>query len=70
MASLEFTLLAKQPFADGGVTAFLGGGPWPIDPGRVVANVLGVTAFEVGYPVAFFVLVETDDLAFEAATHG
>jgi len=34
-----------------------------------VADVLGVAAFEVSYPVAFFVLVEPDDFAVNAAVH-
>ena len=45
--------------------AALGGQhPEPVLPGRIVANVTGVAAFEIGYPMLLVILVESDDSAF------
>ncbi len=46
--------------------AFFGEDPGPDCPRRVVPHVAGVAALEVGYPVAAFVLVKTNDAPFHA----
>ena len=47
--------------AEVGGAAFGGGDPGADAPGRIVADVLGVAAVQVGDPVAAVVLVEGDD---------
>jgi hypothetical protein len=42
--------------------------PGPLDPRRVVADVLRMTAFQVGHPVSLFILVEGDDCTIQMAT--
>ena len=44
-----------------GVAGSLVENPRPHLPGRVVADMLGVTAGEIGDPVMVFVLMEGDD---------
>lgn len=51
--------MAEEIFAPGG-----GEDPGAVFPGRFVANMLRVTAFQVGNPVSVFVLVESNDSAF------
>ena len=49
--------------AEAAGAAFGGEDPGAKGPGRVVADVLGVAAVEVGDPVGLLVLVEGDDFA-------
>ena len=46
-----------------GGTAFGSEDPGADGPGRIMTDMLGVAAFEVGDPVAFGVLMESDDFA-------
>ena len=50
-----------QSFAQFGPPALLGRRPWPFDEGRTMADVLLMAAFELGNPMALFVLMEADD---------
>jgi hypothetical protein len=52
---------ALQPLPDHAVPAGVGQHPWTDLPRRLVAHVLGVAALEVGYPVAFDVLMKSRD---------
>ena len=49
--------------------ALRGGDPFAVEPGRVVADVLLMAAFEFGDPVKVFVLVKADDFARDSG-HG
>jgi hypothetical protein len=55
------TLHAHQLSPDEALSSCFGGDPWPDLPRRIVADVLGVTAVEVGDPVLFLVLMKTND---------
>lgn len=46
-----------------GFATFRSDNPRTIRPGRIVADMLGVAAFEIGDPVAMVVLMEGDDFA-------
>lgn len=62
--SADITLLALKLSVDDGSTAFRRDHPWAIDPRRIVACVLIVTALEFGNPVVFSVLVKAGDATF------
>ena len=48
-----------------GLPALRGDDPGPVLPGGIVPDVLGMATFEVGDPVAMFVLVKADDAALD-----
>jgi hypothetical protein len=61
----QFAFLAGEFRANAGGAAFGGGNPFADSPRWVVADVLGVSAVEVGDPVELLVLVERDDFAMD-----
>src|SRR5579872_2543032 len=54
---------AVQSSTNESAPPFLGGHPGADLPGRIVADVLGVTALEIGDPVPLLVLVKANDPA-------
>jgi len=56
-------LNAQQLLPDKSPSTCLGHHPRPVLPRRIVAHVLGVPALEIGDPMLFFVLMESDDAA-------
>jgi hypothetical protein len=58
------TLLALKLMAYHRRTAFRRDDPRTVHPGRGVAGMLEVSAFQFSYPMIFFVLVEADDTTF------
>ena len=52
-----------------GMATLRGGDPSTIGPGRVVADVLLMAAFEFGYPVVVLILVEADDFSWDGERH-
>jgi hypothetical protein len=56
--------------ADVSLAAFGGTDPVAFRPRRVVADVLLVAAFEVGYPVGLWISVEADNFARDACGLG
>jgi len=56
-------VLALEFVAEAGGAAFGGEDPGAESPGRVMADMLGVPAREVGNPVGLLVLVKGDDFA-------
>jgi len=59
-------LLARKQVTEHRCAPVCGSRPWAVDPGRIVANVLEVAAFELGNPVVFPVNVKAGD----ASVHG
>ena len=57
----RITVLAVERRAKCGASPRGGHDPWPVDPRRIVADVLLVPALELRDPVAFLVLVITGD---------
>lgn len=55
--------LAGEGLSEFARASFRSDDPGPIDPGRAVADVLRVSALELGNPVAFLVLVVSDDFS-------
>jgi hypothetical protein len=54
---------ALKLMAEVGCAAFGSQDPGAKSPRRIVAEMLGVTTFEIGDPVALSVLVKSDDFA-------
>jgi len=65
-----FTLNAIQFFPDPTLTTILGGDPWSLHPGRIVAHVLSVPTFQFGDPVIVRVRVKSDDFPFHRPVAG
>ena len=63
---LVIALDAVQFLTEPARAAFLGHDPRPLRNGRRVADVLVVTAFEFGDPMAFVVRVESDNFSLHA----
>ena len=61
--SLHATFHAHQRLGEKTLSPRFRGDPLAYLPGRIVPHVLGVTAFEIGYPVLLFILMESDDLS-------
>src|ERR1044072_8016764 len=58
---LFITLFAGKHASEHAISAFGGHRPGTIGPGRVVADMLVVAAFELGNPVLLGILKESDD---------
>ena len=63
MRLVGIAVLALEFVAEAGGAAFGGEDPGAESPGRVMADMLGVPAREVGNPVGLLVLVKGDDFA-------
>jgi hypothetical protein len=57
------TFFAVEYFSKRSVAAFDAHGPWAIDPGRIMPDMLIVPAFQLCDPVAFFVLMIANDFS-------
>lgn len=70
MSVFTVAVFACEALAEFGGAAFGCRDPWPVGPWRVVANMLGVAALEVGYPVTCVVLVKAGDTAVHRCLRG
>jgi hypothetical protein len=61
---------AMQLFPETTLTTTLGGHPWSLHPGRIVAHVLSVPTFQFGDPVVLGVRVKSGDFSFHRPVAG
>jgi hypothetical protein len=61
---------ASQLVPEATLTTFVGGHPWSLNPGRIVAHVLSVPTFQFGDPVVLGVRVESGDFSFHCPIPG
>src|SRR3569832_560315 len=63
----RLALFAEETFAERRRTAFGCCCPRAVDPRRIMTHMLRMTALQVRHPVTLIVLMEPDDLSFDAA---